>query len=604
MEKKPAIRSSLFAVRYYLFAIRYVLDMSGTIIKISGPTVVARGMTATRMYNRVALGNLGLLGEVIRLRGDEATIQVYEDTTGLALGEEVVDAGEPLMAELGPGLLGSIFDGVQRPLETIAAEQGAWIGRGVAVSALSRTRQWEFHPSVRPGTVVRTGDCLGIVEETRKIQHRILVPPGVSGTVDEIKKGMLSVVEPVAVLKGGRPLTMVQRWPVRTPRPVVERLPPEVPFITGQRVFDLLFPVATGGTVIVPGGFGTGKTVVEQTLAKYAQADIIVYVGCGERGNEMTEVLAEFPHLIDPTSGLPLMQRTILVVNTSNMPVAARETSIYAGITIAEYYRDMGYSVALMADSTSRWAEATREISARLEEMPGEEGYPTYLASKLAGFYERGGRMRCFGQEDRQGSITIVSAISPAGGDFSEPVTQSSMQVAGGLWALDADLAHRRHFPAINWKTSFSLYCAQLDPWFRSHIAPDWPLLRGELAALLQQEEELQEIVQLVGIDALQDQERITLEVSRLVREEYLRQSAFSEVDASCPLQKQYWMLRAFSQFLAYCRTLLKKGRSIEEVLASPFRSELERLKETAPDACVAQARAMVEKMGQELGKP
>jgi V/A-type H+-transporting ATPase subunit A len=315
-------------------------------------------------------------------------------------------------------------------------------------------------------------------------------------------------------------------------------------------------------------------------------------------------VLAEFPHLIDPTSGLPLMQRTILVVNTSNMPVAARETSIYAGITIAEYYRDMGYSVALMADSTSRWAEATREISARLEEMPGEEGYPTYLASKLAGFYERGGRMRCFGQEDRQGSITIVSAISPAGGDFSEPVTQSSMQVAGGLWALDADLAHRRHFPAINWKTSFSLYCAQLDPWFRSHIAPDWPLLRGELAALLQQEEELQEIVQLVGIDALQDQERITLEVSRLVREEYLRQSAFSEVDASCPLQKQYWMLRAFSQFLAYCRTLLKKGRSIEEVLASPFRSELERLKETAPDACVAQARAMVEKMGQELGKP
>jgi V/A-type H+-transporting ATPase subunit A len=317
----------------------------------------------------------------------------------------------------------------------------------------------------------------------------------------------------------------------------------------------------------------------------------------------MTEVLAEFPHLIDPTSGLPLMQRTILVVNTSNMPVAARETSIYAGITIAEYYRDMGYSVALMADSTSRWAEATREISARLEEMPGEEGYPTYLASKLAGFYERGGRMRCLGQEDRQGSITIVSAISPAGGDFSEPVTQSSMQVAGGLWALDADLAHRRHFPAINWKTSFSLYCAQLDPWFRSHIAPDWPSLRGELTALLQQEEELQEIVQLVGIDALQDQERITLEVSRLVREEYLRQSAFSEVDACCPLQKQYWMLKAFSRFLAYCRALLKKGHSIDEVLASPFRSELERLKENVPDVCVAQAQAMVEKMEQELGK-
>lgn len=597
--------------------------MSGTIIKVSGPTVIARGMTGTRMFNRIAVGGLGLLGEVIRLRGDETTIQVYEDTTGLALGEEVMDAGEPLLAELGPGLLGSIFDGVQRPLDVIAAQQGSWIGRGVAIPALSRTNKWEFRPSVQAGSPVSAGDCLGIVQETRKIQHRILVPPGVSGTVQEIREGSFTVTEPVALIALDSPqpvasgvlpltphascltpLTMLQRWPVRTPRPLAERLPPDVPFVTGQRVFDMLFPLASGGTVVVPGGFGTGKTVVEQTLAKYARADIIVYVGCGERGNEMTEVLAEFPHLIDPTSGDPLMQRTILVVNTSNMPVAARETSIYTGITLAEYYRDMGYAVALMADSTSRWAEATREISARLEEMPGEEGYPTYLATKLAGFYERGGRARCLGQDKRQGSVTIVSAISPPGGDFSEPVTQSSIQVAGGVWALDADLAHRRHFPAINWRVSFSLYTAQLDPWLRGLVAQDWPHLRADLAALLQQEEELLEVVQLVGIDALQDQERIVLEVSRLVREEYLRQSAFSDVDACCPLEKQYWMLKAFLRFLPYGRALLKKGRSIDEVVASPFRSELERLKETAPEPCVTQAQALVDKMEQEVGKP
>lgn len=576
--------------------------MSGTIIKISGPTVVARGMERTRMFNRVMVGGRNLLGEVIRLQGAQATIQVYEDTTGLSLGEAVVDAGEPLLAELGPGLLSSIFDGVQRPLERLAAEQGAWIGRGVTLPALSRTRRWDVTPAVRPGTAVSVGDCLGVVQETEKIAHRILVPPGVSGTVREIRRGPFTVTEPVAVLDGGRELSMMQRWPVRTARPVRERLPPAVPFITGQRVIDMLFPIASGGTVIVPGGFGTGKTVIEQTLAKYAQADIIVYIGCGERGNEMTEILSEFPRLTDPASNLPLMQRTVLVVNTSNMPVAARETSIYAGITMAEYYRDMGYSVALMADSISRWAEATREISARLEEMPGEEGYPTYLATKLAGFYERGGRVRCLGQDDRQGAVTIVSAISPAGGDFSEPVTQSSMQVAGGLWALDSDLAHRRHFPAINWKSSFSLYAAQLDPWLQTHIAPDWPHLRSELAALLQREEELQEIAQLVGIDALQDQERIVLEISRLIRDEYLRQSAFSEVDAFCPLDKQYWMLKALLRFLAFCAALLRQGRSIEELLASPFRAELERLKEAAPDICVKQARAIIEKMERESG--
>lgn len=575
--------------------------MSGTIIKISGPTIVARGMEQTRMFNRVAVGKTGLLGEVIRLRGAEATIQVYEDTTGLRLGDEVADAGEPLQVELGPGLLGSIFDGVQRPLNVMAAQQGDWITRGVTLPALSRERRWAFTPTVAPGTTVVGGACVGVVQETVKIEHRVLIPPGVSGTLCKIQEGTYTIEEPIAWLNGDRPLTLLQRWPVRTSRPVAERLPPVVPFMTGQRVLDMLFPVASGGTVIVPGGFGTGKTVVEQTLAKYAQADIIIYIGCGERGNEMTEVLTEFPHLKDPATGLPLMERTVLVINTSNMPVAARETSIYTGITMAEYYRDMGYAVALMADSTSRWAEATREISARLEEMPGEEGYPTYLATKLAGFYERGGRVRCLGEADRQGSVTIVSAISPPGGDFSEPVTQSSLQVAGGLWALDSDLAHRRHYPAINWKRSFSLYIQPLDPWFQAQVAQDWPQLRSELSALLQKEEDLQEIVQLVGIDALQDQERIVLEVSRLLREEYLRQSAFSEVDAACPLAKQYWMLKAQLEFLRYCQALLKKGCPIEQLLASPLRSELERMKETPPDGCIQQARTTIEKMWQEL---
>ncbi|MBI3809892.1 MAG: V-type ATP synthase subunit A [Nitrospirae bacterium] len=571
--------------------------MSGAIIKISGPTVTARGMRETRMFNRVSVGTMGLLGEVIRLQGEEATIQVYEDTTGLTLGEEVADAGAPLLAEMGPGLLGSFFDGVQRPLDVIAAAHGDWIARGVTLPALSRERRWAFEPTVKAGAQVAEGDCLGVVQETEKIQHRILVPPGMNGTVHDIRGGAFPVTEPIVRLDGDRSLTMMQRWPVRRPRPVAERLPPVVPFITGQRVFDMLFPIASGGTVIVPGGFGTGKTVVEQTLAKYAKADIIIYIGCGERGNEMAEVLAEFPHLTDPASGLPLMKRTVLVINTSNMPVAARETSIYTGITMAEYYRDMGYMVALMADSTSRWAETTREISARLEEMPGEEGYPTYLATKLAGFYERGGRARCLGRDHREGSVTIVSAISPPGGDFSEPVTQSSMQVAGGLWALDSDLAHRRHFPAINWKRSFSLYTTSLDPWFREQVAPDWPRLRADLSSLLQKEEELQEIVQLVGIDALQDQERIVLEVSRLIREEYLRQSAYSDTDASCPLPKQYWMLKALLEFLRHCRDLLKKGRTIEQVLESPFRAELERMKETPADRCVEMARTMIEKM-------
>jgi len=576
------------------------MGSKGMIVRVSGPTVVAAGMVGTRMYNRVIVGESGLLGEVIRLEGDRATIQVYEDTTGLSLGEVVMDAGEPLQVELGPGLLASVFDGVQRPLEAIRQEQGDWIGRGVVVPALPRSKRWPFVPAVKPGASVSGGDVIGMIAETPRIEHRVLVPPGVSGSVAEIREGSFQVTETIARLDNGTALTLIQKWPVRTPRPFRERLSPTLPFITGQRIFDLLFPVAAGGTAIVPGGFGTGKTVVEQTLAKYAQADIIVYVGCGERGNEMTEVLADFPGLVDPSSGRPLMERTVLVINTSNMPVAAREASIYTGITIAEYYRDMGYRVALMADSTSRWAEALREISSRLEEMPGEEGYPTYLATRLANFYERGGRVACLGSGDRQGSITVVSAISPPGGDFSEPVTQCSMRVAGALWALDSDLAHRRHFPAINWKSSYSLYMAQLADYYRRMVAPDWTDLRRQMMALLQQEEDLQEIVQLVGVDALQDPQRVTLELGRIFRDDFLRQHAFSEVDAACPLDKQYWMLKVIFAYQSLCRDLLKKGRPVEEIFSLPFREELGRMKEIPVLGFADRAKEWVVRMDKE----
>lgn len=576
------------------------MGSKGMIVRVSGPTVVAAGMVGTRMYNRVIVGESGLLGEVIRLEGDRATIQVYEDTTGLSLGEAVMDAGEPLQVELGPGLLASVFDGVQRPLEAIRQEQGDFIGRGVVVPALSRTKRWPFVPSVKSGDLVLGGEVIGVVAETPRIEHRVLVPPGVSGKVAEVREGLFRVTETIAALDNGTALTLIQKWPVRTPRPFRERLSPTLPFITGQRVFDLLFPVAAGGTAIVPGGFGTGKTVVEQTLAKYAQADIIVYVGCGERGNEMTEVLADFPGLVDPSSGRPLMERTVLVINTSNMPVAAREASIYTGITIAEYYRDMGYRVALMADSTSRWAEALREISSRLEEMPGEEGYPTYLATRLANFYERGGRVACLGSGDRQGSITVVSAISPPGGDFSEPVTQCSMRVAGTLWALDSDLAHRRHFPAIDWKRSYSLYMAQLADYYRRMVAPDWADLRKEMMALLQQEEDLQEIVQLVGVDALQDPQRVTLELGRIFREDFLRQHAFSEVDAACPLDKQYWMLKVIFAYQHLCQDLLKKGRPVEEIFSLSFREELGRMKEIPVLGFVDRAKELMARMDKE----
>jgi len=578
------------------------MDSEGIVVRVSGPTVIAGKMAKSRMHNRVLVGDAGLPGEVIRLEGERATIQVYEETTGLRLGETVTDVGEPLVAELGPGLIGAVFDGVQRPLAAIRDARGDFLVRGAAAPALDRTRRWEFRPAVKAGDPVRPGDVLGTIPETARIEHRVTVPPGRSGVVREIRPGAFTVTDSVAVLDGGARLSLMQRWPVRAARPFAARLPPEVPFVTGQRVFDVLFPLAAGGTAIVPGGFGTGKTVVEQTLAKYAESDVVVFVGCGERGNEMAEVLADFPALVDPVTGRSLMERTVLLVNTSNMPVAAREASVYTGITIAEYYRDMGYRVALMADSISRWAEALREISSRLEEMPGEEGYPTYLATRLAGFYERGGRVACLGTEPREGTVTVVSAVSPPGGDFSEPVTQASQRVAGALWALDPALAHARHFPAVDWKRSYSLYLDALDGWFRTHAGEDWPELRRDLMALLQREEQLQEIVQMVGIDALQDPERILLSVSRMVREEFLRQSAFSENDASCPPRKAYWMLKAFLAFLSLCRELLKKGISAESALSLPLREELGRMKESPAAGFRERAEALIARIDAERG--
>jgi len=574
----------------------------GTILRVSGPTVVAGNMSGARIHNRVLVGIDRLPGEVIRLESDRATIQVYEETTGLCLGEEVKDVGKPLLAELGPGLLGSVYDGVQRPLHAIRAKSGDFLGRGVAAPPLDRERRWEFRPAVREGDTVGPGDVLGTVAETPRVDHRVTAPPWCRGTVREIRAGSFTVAETVAVLSDGTELPMLQRWPVRRPRPHRGRLPPALPFITGQRVFDVLFPLAAGGAAIIPGGFGTGKTVVEQTLARYAGADVIVFVGCGERGNEMTEVLEDFPNLTDPSTGRPLMERTVLVVNTSNMPVAAREASVYTGITIAEYYRDMGFRVALLADSISRWAEALREISSRLEEMPGEEGYPTYLPSRLAGFYERGGRVSCLGTGDREGTVTIVSAVSPPGGDFSEPVTQSSQRIAGVFWALDPSLAHRRHFPAIDWKKSYSLYAGAVDGWFREHVSDEWPALRRELMTLLQREEELREVVQMVGIDALQEQERIVLTVSQMVRENFLRQSAYSEHDAACPPEKAYRMLKAFLAFLTLCRDLLARKVPVEKILALPFREELERMKELPADGFREIADALITRITMEGG--
>jgi V/A-type H+-transporting ATPase subunit A len=575
----------------------------GSIVRIAGPTVVARGLEEATLYELVRVGEERLVGEVIRMRAGLATIQVYEETAGLGLGEPVVASGEPLTVELGPGLLGHIFDGVERPLSTLASLSGDFIRRGVTHAALDREKVWGFQPLVRPGDEVGEGDVVGVVQETGSLTHRILVPPGVAGRIVNVRDGATRVTDDVAVLENGRRITPLQRWPVRRRRPFARRLTPELPFLTGQRVLDCFFPIAVGGTAIIPGGFGTGKTVLEQTLAKFAAADVVIYVGCGERGNEITDVLAEFPRLEDPRSGAPLMDRTVLVVNTSNMPVAAREASIYTGITIAEYFRDMGYQVALMADSTSRWAEALREISSRLEEMPGEEGFPTYLATRLGGFYERAGRVVPL-SGDGEGAVTIVGAVSPPGGDFSEPVTQASLRISGALWALGTDLAYRRHFPAIDWVQSFSLYTERFQGWFERELGADWITLREDAMRLLQKERELQEIVQLVGLDAVQDQERVVIESARLIREGFLRQSAFHDVDASCPPPKTRWMLRLLLHFSKCCTHALARGATLETILATRLDERLLRLGEVPPGDMEAVGSNLMTQIEETLQEP
>jgi len=546
--------------------------------------VIAKGLAGARMYDIVRVGREKLIGEIIRLDGDTAFVQVYEDTSGLYVGEAVESTDAPLVLELGPGMLSSIYDGIQRPLDKIREMQGDFISRGVVVNSLDRARKWTFVPKVKVGAHVGPGDVIGEVQEY-SYAHRIMVPPDTpEGNVTEIYDGPCTITDVVARLSTGASLTMMTTWPVRVPRPAARKLDPTELFVTGQRVLDVLFPVAMGGTAAVPGPFGSGKTVVQQTLSKWSNADIIVYVGCGERGNEMTDVLTEFPELEDPRNGRPLMERTILVANTSNMPVAAREASIYTGVTMAEYFRDMGYRVALMADSTSRWAEALREISSRLEEMPAEEGYPPYLASRLSAFYERAGRAVVLGRDERIGAVTVVGAVSPPGGDLSEPVTQSTLRIVGTFWSLDAQLAYRRHFPAINWNRSYSLYESLLNSWYGKNVAPDFTDQRAWMSAILAREASLQEVVQLVGPDALQDQERMVIEAGKMIREYYLQQSAFSDVDASCSLEKAYWMIRGIRAFYEGAVAALDRGMTIDEVINLPQNEQIARFKEIPND--------------------
>ncbi len=556
--------------------------IEGKIIRVSGPVVEARGMKGAKMYDVVRVGDENLIGEIIRLNQDMATIQVYEETTGLKPGEKVVSTGNPLSAELGPGLITSIFDGIQRPLVQIKESVGDFITRGVDVPALDRKKKWDFKPLVKKGDKVTSGDVIGEVSETSLVTHRIMIPPGIEGKIrDIVDEGKYTVEDTIVKLEtkeGQKEIKLMHRWPVRKGRPYRKKLDPTAPLITGQRVVDTFFPIAKGGTAAIPGGFGTGKTVMLHQLAKWSDADIIVYIGCGERGNEMTDVLREFPELKDPKSGEPLMNRTILIANTSNMPVAARDASVYTGITLAEYYRDMGYDVALMADSTSRWAEAMREISGRLEEMPGEEGYPAYLASRLAEFYERAGRVITLGSGEREGSVSVVGAVSPPGGDFSEPVAQNTLRIVKVFWALDSDLADRRHFPAINWLRSYSLYVDSVrEHW--EQIGKGWADLRTKAMTLLQKEAELQEIVKLVGPDALPQRERAILEGARMIREDFLQQSAFHEVDTYCPEKKQYEMLRIILDFVDKMMRAIEKGIHIDDVLKMKSRELIARMK-------------------------
>lgn len=550
------------------------MEVKAEIYRISGPVVVAKGLKS-RMYDLVKVGNEELMGEVIQMDADKTTIQVYEDTTGLKPGEPVIGTGQPLEVELGPGLLTQIYDGIQRPLPVLSEMMGDFIKRGVSISGLDHKKKWDFKATKKSGDKVEGGDTLGTIQETETVEHKVLVPPGISGTIKELNSGKFTVDDKIGVLNNKTELKLSHRWPVRKPRPYKEKLLPTIPLKTGQRILDMLFPLAKGGTAAIPGPFGSGKTVTQQQLAKWSDTSIVVYIGCGERGNEMTDVLTEFPELMDIRSGKPLMYRTVLIANTSNMPVAAREASVYTGMTLAEYFRDQGYDVSLMADSTSRWAEALREISSRLEEMPGEEGYPAYLAARLAEFYERAGRVKCLGTDDKTGSVSAIGAVSPPGGDFSEPVTQNTLKIVKVFWALDAKLAQRRHFPAINWLDSYSLYADTLGDWYNNEVSDQWTSIRKETMSILQKESQLQEIVQLVGSDALPEKEQLTLEVARLIREGFLQQNAYHEIDTYCSLEKQYMLLKSILYYSKLAEAALKEELPIEQIISVPSKAKL-----------------------------
>ncbi|RHG24590.1 V-type ATP synthase subunit A [Dorea longicatena] len=577
---------------------------TGTIKKVAGPLVIAEGMRDANMFDVVRVSSQRLIGEIIEIHGDEASIQVYEETSGLGPGEPVESMGVPMSVELGPGLITSIYDGIQRPLDDIMKISGNNLKRGVEVASLKRDKKWEFVPVAKVGDEVEAGDVLGTVQETIVVQQKIMVPYGVKGTVKEIKDGTFTVEEVVAVIateKGDKELTMMQRWPVRKGRPYQKKLPPVKPLVTGQRVIDTFFPIAKGGVAAVPGPFGSGKTVIQHQLAKWAEADIVVYIGCGERGNEMTDVLNEFPELKDPKTGQSLMERTVLIANTSDMPVAAREASIYTGITIAEYFRDMGYSVALMADSTSRWAEALREMSGRLEEMPGEEGYPAYLGSRLAQFYERAGHVVSLGKEGREGALSVIGAVSPPGGDISEPVSQATLRIVKVFWGLDSALAYKRHFPAINWLTSYSLYVDNMANWFNEEVAADWMEDRQKMMTILQEEAELNEIVQMVGMDALSPTDRLKMEAARSIREDFLHQNSFHEIDTYTPLRKQYLMMKLVLAFYEKSVDALNKGADMNTLIAMPVREKIGRYKYTTDADIESEYKNVEEELDKEV---
>lgn len=581
-----------------------VMSSTGTIKKVAGPLVIASGMRDANMSDVVRVSDKRLIGEIIEMHGDEASIQVYEETSGLGPGEPVESTGAPMSVELGPGLITSIYDGIQRPLDDIMKISGNNLQRGVEVASLKRDKKWEFVPVAKVGDEVEAGDVLGTVQETAVVEQKIMVPYGVAGTVKEIKAGEFTVEEVVAVVStkdGDKELTMMQKWPVRKGRPYVKKLPLDAPLVTGQRVVDTFFPIAKGGVAAVPGPFGSGKTVIQHQLAKWAEADIVVYIGCGERGNEMTDVLNEFPELKDPKTGRSLMERTVLIANTSDMPFAAREASIYTGITIAEYFRDMGYSVALMADSTSRWAEALREMSGRLEEMPGEEGYPAYLGSRLAEFYERAGRVQSLGKDAREGSLSVIGAVSPPGGDTSEPVSQATLRIVKVFWGLDSALAYKRHFPAINWLTSYSLYLDNMQGWFNSVVAEDWMSDRQRMMSLLTEEAALEEIVQMVGMDALSPSDRLKMEAARSIREDFLHQNSFHEVDTYTPLRKQYLMMKLVLAFYDQANEALAKGASMKKLLVMDVRERIGRYKYTAVENIETEYEKIMSELREEI---